>query len=163
MNYQIIDNFLDEEEFLKIKDTILNPHFSWNLTPWVSNLNENLKTTSSYYFTHLFYSGFFIDPNCQVFSKLLRQLDCKSLIRIKANLYPSTDNIEHQSEHTDYDFKHKGAIFYLNTNNGCTFVEDGMKIESIANRILLFDPSKPHNSTTCTDDKCRVNVNFNFF
>lgn len=91
------------------------------------------------------------------------QLDCKSLIRIKANLYPSTENIEYHDKHIDYDFEHRGAIFYLKTNNGYTIVEDDIKVESIANRILLFDPSKPHNSTTCTDDKCRVNVNFNYF
>ena len=38
-----------------------------------------------------------------------------------------------------------------------------LKIESIENRLLIFDASVPHHSTTCTDDKCRVNVNFNFF
>ena len=133
------------------------------MTPWVSNLEENLKTTSSYYFTHLFYSGLYVDPNSHIFIDILNQLEVKSLIRIKANLYPSTDNIEYQSEHIDYDYPHKGAIFYLNTNDGFTTLEDGTKIESVENRILLFDPSKPHNSTTCTDNKCRVNVNFNFF
>ena len=157
MTHQIIDNFLSEEKFLKVKNSILNSEFSWNLTPWVSNLSENLKTTSSYYFTHLFYSGLFVDSNCYIFIDILNQLEVKSLIRIKANLYPSTDNIEYQSEHIDYDYEHKGA------NNGFTILEDGTKIESIQNRLLLFDPSKPHNSTTCTDDKCRINVNFNFF
>lgn len=163
MNYQIIDNALPEESFLKIKKSILNSQFSWNLTPWVSNLEENLKTTSSYYFTHMFYSGLYIDPSCHIFIDLLNKLECKSLIRIKANLYPSTDNIEYQSEHVDYPFEHKGAIYYLNTNDGFTILEDGTKIESIENRLLLFDPSKPHNSTTCTNDKCRVNINFNYF
>ena len=163
MTHQIIDNFLSEEKFLKVKNSILNSEFSWNLTPWVSNLSENLKTTSSYYFTHLFYSGLFVDSNCYIFVDILNQLEVKSLIRIKANLYPSTDNIEYQSEHIDYDYEHRGAIFYLNTNDGLTTLEDGTKVESIANRILLFNPSKPHNSTTCTNDKCRVNVNFNFF
>ena len=28
---------------------------------------------------------------------------------------------------------------------------------------MEIDASKPHNSTTCTNDKCRVNVNFNYF
>ena len=161
--YKVIDNFLTEEKFLKVKNSILNSEFSWNLTPWVSNLQENLKITSSYYFTHLFYSGLYVDQNCHIFVDILNQLEVKSLIRIKANLYPSTDNIEYQSEHIDYDYPHKGAIFYLNTNDGFTTLEDGTKIESIQNRLLLFDPSKPHNSTTCTNDKCRVNVNFNFF
>jgi hypothetical protein len=58
--YEIIDNFLNQEDFLKIKNSILNSEFSWNLTPSVSNLDEKLKVTSSYYFTHIFYSGFYM-------------------------------------------------------------------------------------------------------
>jgi len=46
---------------------------------------------------------------------------------------------------------------------GLTVLEDTIEIKSIENRLLLFDASVPHHSTTCTDDKCRVNVNFNFF
>jgi hypothetical protein len=161
--YEIIDNFLNQDNFLQVKNSILNPEFSWNLTPWVSNLEENLKTTSSYYFTHVFYSGLYVDPQSHIFVDILNKLEVKSLIRIKANLYPSTDNIEYQSAHIDYDYSHKGAIFYLNTNDGLTTLEDGTKIESVENRILLFDPSKIHNSTTCTNDKCRVNININYF
>lgn len=163
MTYQIIDNFLSEKKFLNVKNKILNPEFTWNLVPKVSDTNENLKITSSYYFTHMFYSGFFVDQNCNIFADILNKLDVKSLIRIKANLYPSTNNIEHHWEHTDFDYEHKGAIFYLNTNDGLTILEDGTEIQSIENRILLFNPSKSHKSTTCTNDKCRVNVNFNFF
>lgn len=163
---QIIDNFLDQKEFIKIKNAILNSDFPWNLTPDVvvdHNSQKNLKVTSSYYFTHIFYSGLYMDSKTFIFSSILNKLEVKSLIRIKANLYPSTDKIEYHQEHIDYDYPHKGVIFYLNTNNGLTILEDDVKIESIENRILLFDPSRPHNSTTCTDDKCRVNVNFNFF
>ena len=55
MKHKIIDNFLSEEKFFKVKNSILKSEFTWNLNPWVSNLEETLKTTSSYYFTHLFY------------------------------------------------------------------------------------------------------------
>lgn len=54
-------------------------------------------------------------------------------------------------------------IFYLNTNDGFTILNGETKINSVENRILLFDPSELHSSTTCTNDKCRVNVNFNYF
>lgn len=162
-DYKVIDNFLETEQFLNIKNSILNPNFSWNLTPSVSNLRENLELTNSYYFTHLFYSGFFIDPNCGIFSDILNQLDVKSIIRIKANLYPSTNDIKYHDQHIDYSYEHCGAIFYLNTNDGFTILSDETKINSVENRILLFDPSELHSSTTCTDDKCRVNVNFNYF
>ena len=85
------------------------------------------------------------------------------MMRIKGNLYQSTETIFHHDNNTDYDFSHRGAIFYLNTNNGLTVLEDTIEIKSIENRLLIFDASRPHHSTTCSDDKCRVNVNFNFF
>jgi hypothetical protein len=163
MTYEIIDNSLSQEDFENIKNFMLNPEFSWNLTPVVSNEKENLPTPASYYFTHLFWSGFHTEPEAQVFAPILNLLECKSMIRIKANLYPSTETIVHHDNHTDYEFPHRGAIFYLNTTNGLTVLEDTIEVKSIENRLLLFDASKPHRSTTCTDDKCRVNVNFNFF
>ena len=88
----------------------------------------------------------------------------KSLIRIKANAYPKNGNkiIKHRP-HIDNSFEHKGAIFYLNTNNGKTILKDGTEIDSIANRMLLFDSSKSHSSTNCTDAKMRFNININYF
>ena len=163
MNYQIIDNVLPEESFLKIKNSILCHNFPWNLTPVVTDEGENLSLTSSYYFTHIFWEGFHVEQQSQMFVPLLDKLECNSLVRIKANLYPSTETIAHHDSHTDFCFPHKGALFYLNNNNGLTVLDDGTEVESKENRLLIFDPSKPHNSTTCTDDKCRVNVNFNFF
>jgi len=163
MTYEIIDNALSQEEFENIKNFMLNSGFSWNLTPVVTNDKENLQATASYYFTHEFWSGFNTEPQAQVFAPLLNIMECKAIMRIKGNLYPSTETIIHHDNHRDYEFPHKGAIFYLNTNNGLTVLEDGTEVQSIENRLLLFDPSKPHRSTTCSDDKCRVNVNFNFF
>jgi hypothetical protein len=153
--FEIYDNFLSEEEFLKIKNSILNSEFSWNLTPNVSNLQENLKITASYYFTHLFESY-------EIFDVLLEKLNPEKIIRIKANLYPSTEQIEKHSNHIDYEYQNIGAIYYLNTNNGMTILEDTVEVKSIKNRLLIFDGSKLHCSTTCSDDKCRVNVNLNF-
>ena len=48
-------------------------------------------------------------------------------------------------------------------NDGFTVLHDGTKIESKRNRLLLFDGSKPHHSTNCTDDWRRININFNYF
>ena len=86
----------------------------------------------------------------------------KSLIRIKANLYTRTNTIEHHADHTDLPFEHKTALFYLNNNNGLTVLEDGTKVESVENRLLLFDGSKKHHSTSSTDS-VRININFNYF
>ena len=163
INHKIIDNILPCDKFKKIKNFILNSGFPWYFTPVVTNEKENLPITSSYYFTHEFWSGFHTEPQAQIFTPLLNIMECNAVMRIKANLYPSTETIIHHGIHCDYEFPHRGAIFYINTNNGLTVLEDGTEVQSIENRLLLFDASKPHHSTSCSDDKCRVNVNFNFF
>lgn len=65
--HNIIDNALSQEEFDNIKNFMLNPGFTWNLTPVVTNEKENLPITASYYFTHEFWSGFHTEPQTQVF------------------------------------------------------------------------------------------------
>ena len=163
MDYKIIDNALPQEEFENIRNNILNPHFSWNLSPGIAIDKEVLPTYASFYFAHIFWDQFFIDPQSQLFAPLLKLMNCHSLIRIKANCYPSTPEIISHDNHVDQDYSHKGAIYYLNTNDGLTILEDKVKVESIENRLLVFDSSKQHRSTTCTDEKCRINVAFNFF
>ena len=163
MNYKIIDNALPQEEFENIKNNMLNSNFPWNLTTVITNEREVLPTHASFYFTHMFWDGFNIESASQIFAPLLNLMNCHALMRIKANCYPSTPEVIVHDNHFDYPFPHKGAIFYLNTNNGLTILEDKVEVESIENRLLLFDPSKMHTSTTCTDTKCRINVNFNYF
>jgi hypothetical protein len=65
--------------------------------------------------------------------------------------------------HIDYKYKHNGAIFSINTNNGGTILKDGTKIDSVENRILFFNPSEEHDSENCTDEKTRINININYF
>ena len=86
----------------------------------------------------------------------------KSLLRIKLNFYPHTETLKEHGQHVDYDFSCYGAIFSLNTCDGFTRLNDGTKIDSVENRILFFDPSLKHNSTTTTNSSGRWNINFNF-
>ena len=51
-----------------------------------------------------------------IIEPILDILKPKSLIRVKGNLYTRTEKREVHPSHVDYDFKHKGAIFYVNTN-----------------------------------------------
>ena len=162
MDYKIIDNALPQEAFENIKNNILNPHFPWNLATEVA-YQKGGSIQSAYYFMHLFWDRYKAEVQSQMFAPLLNLMDCHALIRIKANCYPSTPEIIKHGKHIDYSFPHKGAIFYVNTNNGLTILDDETEVESIENRLLLFDSSKMHTSTTCTDAKCRINVNFNYF
>ena len=93
----------------------------------------------------------------------MKKIDVKTLIRVKINSYTKEDKLIEHDLHTDYDYSNNGAIFSINTCDGYTKLEDGTKIESVANRMLFFDASKPHCSTNTTNQARRVNINFNYF
>jgi hypothetical protein len=98
-----------------------------------------------------------------LFSPIIKKLNAKSLIRVKINCYPCTEVIKENESHKDYEYDHKGFIYYFNTCDGYTKLNDGTKIDSVANRALFFNPSIPHQSTTCTNAKARFNMNINYF
>lgn len=164
INYTIIDNFLESDQSDRIEQYMC----LWNDFPWFFNKeitfadNEN---ENYFYFIHMFYRQFNISSDfySDLVKPIVDKINPRALIRIKGNLYPNL-NKEIQGElHTDYDFDHAGAIYYVNTNNGYTLLGDEVKIDSVKNRLLVFDPHVPHRSVGCTDKKCRVNINFNFF
>lgn len=160
-SYQIIDNFLDVEDFKKIHTLFYSENFPWFYHHDVANANEN---SQSYYFTHLFYWNFEITSKYfQELTPLIKKIQPNAFMRIKGNLYPNVNKFIVHEAHTDFSTPHKGAIFYLNSNNGKTILDGNIEIDSVSNRILFFDPSTLHQSTNCTDKKCRININLNYF
>ena len=164
MEHSIIDNYLPLDQFASIKDLLMGVNLPWFYSETVTdNDNHNLQL-DPYYFTHKFHLNYTINStHYSTLVPLITKIAPKSIIRIKANLYPNMGKEIENDWHTDLPFQHKGAIFYINDNNGYTILEDGTKIESKANRILFFDPSKQHKSTHCTNAKSRININFNYF
>jgi hypothetical protein len=160
MKYKVIDNFLEKKDFIKLKDTMCHPDFPWYYNDSVSK--EGKK--DSFYFTHLFYCDDGKESNWYYsIVPIIIKLKIKTLVRVKGNFYPKANKIIEHGKHVDADYKHKGFILYINTNDGFTRLKDGTKIKSIENRGLLFDPSIEHNSTTCTNQNGRININFNYF
>ena len=93
---------------------------------------------------------------------LLDKLNVVSLMRIKANLNVATTEHITREFHTDFKVKCTTAIAYMNNNNGYTLFEDGTKVESKENRVVMFDSQMRHAGIPCTDEKRRVVINFNF-
>jgi hypothetical protein len=160
IGHTVIDNFLDKDYFNHLKNTIMENSFPWFFQATVA---EHERDTD-FYFTHLIYNEGKINSDFyKELEPLIDQLKVTSLLRIKANLYPNLNKEIVNLSHVDSPTSHKGAILYINTNNGYTILDNSIKIDSVENRILLFDPSVPHQSTHCTDEKCRININFNYF
>ena len=94
---------------------------------------------------------------------LVKTLKAKSLIRSRVLLYPNQGKFIHHEPHVDFPYSHKAALLYINDNNGFTEFETGERVESISNRLIIFDGSRRHNSTTCTDQSIRVVLAVNYF
>ena len=159
---KVIDNYLNQEDFLRIKNTLESPNFPWY---YQKNINDNHSEKDlDCYFTHYLFnqkngqSSFYY-----IIKPILNKLNVKALIRIKSNLYPRTEKLEIHKPHSDYTYKHKGAIFYINTNDGKTILNKNKEINSVENRLLLFEPHLSHSSTSTTNVKSRININFNYF
>ena len=48
------------------------------------------------------------------------------------------------------------SILYINTNNGYTEIEDGTKVDSVANRLVSFPSNMEHRGISQTDEKTRI-------
>lgn len=162
-NYKIIENFLPKDKFLELQNLLFSCEFPYFYNKTLNGEHKEKDNTS--YFTHTLYAqhlSYIASNYYSNFRFITNMLDIKSSLRMKVNLYPKTDIIQEHAPHIDYDFEHKGFILSMNTCNGFTILDDGTKIDSIENRALLFDPSKLHHSTTCTDEKVRINIILNY-
>jgi hypothetical protein len=164
--YKIIDNVLSEELYTATKNNFLE----YSKFPWFYN-NFKVSHTepfhlNNYQFTHMFYNDYSIRSELfQIVEPIVKYLNPESLIRIKANLVPKTEFRHVFEYHTDTLSKSNGrktAIYYVNSNNGVTILEDGTEIESIGNRLVIFDQKISHTGTTCTNEKVRCLINFNY-
>jgi hypothetical protein len=163
--FKIIDNFLPLKEFVPIRDAMIGDNFPWYFQPFVAENTEEDMALPSFYFVHTFYNADY-QLQSHFFDLVKPLLNCMSinkLIRMKGNLYPNLNREIINEPHVDFPFDHTGAVFYLNSNNGHTILDDGTTIKSVENRLLVFNSSLPHQSTHCTDQKIRVNINLNYF
>ena len=170
-NYEIIDNFFPLDEFNELYGFLLPPklikgqeQLCWGYTHNVINMEgKGEEDWRLLYFVHMAYEHTILSAMTDKILPHCKQLNIKTLIRMKINLYPNTETIKEHGMHIDYDFPHKAGILSINTCDGYTKLEDGTKIDSVANRMLLFDASTPHSSSTCTNQPTRVNININYF
>jgi hypothetical protein len=166
-----IDNFLPEDEFKLLRDDIcFNNQFPVHLHKYVTykDNEDEEEQIWNWYGTHIFYekgvvnSSYFNSVRDIFIPRFTKMGIFNHLIRIKSNFYPHTESIKEHIPHQDYKYSHIAALYSLNTCDGFTRMEDGSKIDSVGNRLLLFNGSKIHNSSTTTNSSIRFNINFNF-
>ena len=161
---KIIDNFLDNEHFEKIKNDIVNnTYFPWYFSEYTDYFGEKGLDKGKY--THVLYLQ--NKPNSSHYDlilPILEKLECNSLFKVKINSTSHSTKLKEGVYHTDIKFKCKTAIYYLNTNDGYTKFEKNNKIvKSIENRMVIFNSNLKHLGTNTTNAKRRLVMNFNYF
>lgn len=157
MTIEVIDNFLPNKYINELYSKVGSPNFcGWSFCDKVSDQNDDIEL-DNYYLIHRVYENFV--PASFLFDELrgiFSNLKIKSILRARFLLYPYVGKFVRHNPHIDFDYPHKAAVLYMNTNNGFTEFSDGTRVESIRNRVVIFDGSTLHNSTTCTDRQSRI-------
>ena len=163
---EVVDNFLEPYYFDQLYTVLMEEEIPWYYNDCKVR-GDSTDGDGLYQFIHGFYHfkrGGVVSDGFDIFEHILYKLRIKELYRIKANLTPRTKSHDHSGWHVDFPSLPVGktAIFYMNTNNGWTKFKKGGRVKSVANRMVIFDSDLEHAGVTCTDEKRRVVVNFNY-
>ena len=165
---KIEDDFLNQEKFDELQKLMMSADFAWYFTDVVDYV-EQVRDT--FMFAHLFWvEGAPRSTDFVKVAPILQKMNPLALWRIKANLLTKTPTIVENEFHIDIGDASEEklaqwttSIFYINTNNGYTKFENGATVQSVANRMVTFPSHMKHAGTSCTDEKTRVVINFNYF
>ena len=169
---KVIDDFLPIVEFDAIKNHICDVNFPWywqeyshgdnvgnvfvndDVPQLVSSvvINGNVNSDAYHFFE---------------FSVCFSKLNAKKIYRLRLNCNFKTLQQNTGWFHTDYCDDRMNelttSILYINTNNGGTKFEDGTFVNSVSNRMVIFDCSMKHAPVSCTNKHRRIVANFNYF
>ena len=160
----VIDDFLPQDKFLLLKNTMESDDFPWLFKNEI-NYSKDKKVLYKSQYIHMFecidnqYNSIYHD----LVKPIITFLAPEKVIRVKSNSLPKTKKVLRCGWHTDNKFHLSySAVFYVNTNDGYTEFKNGIKINSIGNKLAIFESDVIHSATTCTNDKRRIVINFVF-
>ena len=156
----VFDDFLSEKDAGAIQSYMMSEHFPW----FYSSEDPSCK------YEHVFYSAKGENPEpdreiaagtCLILDPLMQKLKVSKPFLVKAVSIAQTDNIIQQEYATS---TRKTAFYYVNTNDGVLEIADSntsysaenIKIESLANSLVVMEEGIRYRGSTCTDKARRV-------
>jgi len=187
---QIHDNFLTQTEYEALYNVFKSHEVNWYYDDFINSPIDD-DSDYNFQFVHPIYhynenGPLFLEDSENWYNRLrliksshkklidpiLSKLNVEVLLRMKFNMNIRTNEIIESNFHVDIGTslpyldlnpnEYKIAIFYLNNNDGYTLFECGKRIESVANRVVIFDGKLKHCGTSCTNQKNRIVLNINY-
>ena len=144
---------------MSIQSLLMSHEFFWYYSVGCVSHDDG-----QYHMAHVFYQPK-IGVNseyCRIWKPMMEKIKVSSMERIKANMTFQTSKPVPSAYHSD-ELGSKTGILYINTNNGYTEFKNGVRVNSVANRVCIFDSNLQHRGTTHTESsKQRITVNFNY-
>ena len=164
--YKVIDNFLEKDQYISLKNLITNLDFPWRRR---INLSQDGHPSNNGYFTFCFYNH--LQPQSEWFQPfivpMLAKLKAASVIQVRANMHlKELFGKEEIPFHLDYANLKKSKTAILNfSDDGGTLLKINNNKHSInakENRLLLMDGNTLH--STIRNDKLsrRYLLNLNY-
>ena len=164
MDPKVVDNFLPKVEHERVVFLLQNV-IPWFFNKYVVNPEDTADPDKYQMVSPIWRMGKFHNEVCltpELASYFARALDVRSWVRIKANFSPKNYKHIEQDLHIDSNFGDYTAVYYANTCNGYTYFKNGKKVESVANRMVIFPRDTMHSGTTSTNSYRQV-INFNYY
>lgn len=172
MYFKRIDNLLPKN-YADIIEKFIDGDDNGSSIPWMwrNNLNATLhgkESVGNFYLNHtLIWDGEPVNNYSKkvmgVFLPILHYagISKERLVVMKLNLYPRTQFRFHQKSHYDYPegSNRRTLLYYVNDNNAFTVFDGIRKVKSKKNTLIMFDGSKWHHSTTCTNVNAKFTIN----
>lgn len=174
IDFKIIENFLDDDLFLKVQSIFLSDSFPWFYHDNISGLNES--ALGDFGFAH---SVFYKEPTSSVYPIIdpVVKLICAAskttnIIKVRADMTVfSTYGHRHQP-HLDLHELHTVSILYLTDSDAETIIFKSADINSLKfeefqrvvpkkNRLVIFNGNYYHtgHSPASTNRRILLNVN----
>ena len=162
---RIFNDYLPEDVFDNLQNVMMSSDFPWHWTSNISTCPDTNNKDGQFQFLHPFLipeTGL-VSPYMQLLWPLVNKIHPAHILRIKANLNVNNSGKQLGYFHVDQFVKEsKTAIFYVNTNDGYTEFDTGETVNSIANRLVVFDSDTKHVGYGPTKCERRVLINLNY-
>ena len=160
MEYKIIENYLKEKDIKEIEQLLFCDNFPWY------HSNQIVEKDNQFYFFHNLIKDNYIISN--YFYKIMLPLindfknEIKYIHRARINCFTNRGKQVGYGKHYDHDFSHKILLYYVNTNNGYTYLNNKYKINSVRNNLAIINGDIPHEIISHTDTNLRVTINITY-